>query len=551
MEKRFKEITQPREIYYNPMQLKVATISAQTTVIVGGRAIGKTTGIHAPRTASCLIKMPESQNGFISRTYKQFKTRIMGSLVGGWKDLGLVEDRDFTIGKCNKNFPKPKYSIGDYHNAIHIKTGAVLVLISQDRPGDMNGGNIQSLHADEAFQLNKQDLDENVLPALERGIQTQKHLPEWGTITLTTSMPLTPDGFWIFDYEKATDPELNKYIMQVYGVWYKLYMTILNNPELAPKTIEVYKYQMRELEEILAEFRKDYTLYIEADSFENFHALGEKYFRTQRRVLSDEAFNTQILNLRPSGIPKSQRFYAMLRPTHFYTDYDYSYLDKFIYLPEDKDTCRGDADCDRNEPLYISVDFGGRINSMVVCQEKSRMDSFNVLKELFALQEDDEFIDHLAAKFVRYYEPMTNRRVNMYYDVNGNKRVANSNETYAELIQRLLGIKGFNVQLMSYGNNPFHDDKYEFLNISLSELDRRTPKIRINEANCPDLKIALYNAPIKMVEGKKKKNKSSESMGSSTKQTQATHITDAFDYVYFSLYRDNMEEQLSNPIMMF
>ena len=542
-----REFTEPRKIHYNPLQLKVATINAQTTVVVGGRAIGKTTGIHAPRTSACLIRMPGSQNGFISRTYKQFKTRIMGSLVGGWKDLGLVEDRDFTIGKKNKDFPSPKYSIGDYSNAIHFKTGSVLVLISQDMPGDMNGGNIQSLHGDEAFQLNKQDLDENVLPALERGIQAHKSLPEWGNITFTTSMPLTPDGTWIFDYENATDAELNSYIMKVYGAWFKLYMKLLERTDLTPKTRETYIYQMKELEEILAEFRKDYTLYIEADTFENFHALGEKYFRTQRRVLSDEAFNTQIRNLRPSGIPKSERFYSLLKELHFYIHYDNSYFENFIYLPEDKDTCYGDLDCKRTDPLLLSMDFGGIINSLIVCQEKN---NFHVLKEFFAEQKDDEFIDHLVKKFARYYQPMSNKRIYLYYDVNGNKKVANSNETYAELAKRLLEGFGFEVELMSFGANPFHDDKYELMQIALSEIDNRLPRIRVNEANCPHLKVALYSAPVKLVEGKKKKNKNSERIGSSTDPKNATHITDALDYVYFSRYRDNLEENIGSLFML-
>lgn len=543
-----REFTAPRKIHYNPLQLKVATINASTTVVVGGRAMGKTTGIHAPRTAACLIRMPGSQNGFISRTYKQFKVRVLGSLVGGWKDLGLVEDRDFTIGKRNKDFPKPKFSLGDYANAVHFKTGSVLVLISQDMPGDMNGGNIQSLHGDEALHLDKQDLDENVLPALERGIQEHRKLQEWGNITLTTSMPLTPDAAWIFDYEKATDPEINTYIMQVYGAWFKLYMKLLENDQLAPKTREAYIYQMRELEGILAEFRKDYTLYIEADTFENFHALGEKYFRTQRRVLSEEAFNTQIRNLRPSGIPKSERFYALLKELHFYIKYDNSYFENFIYLPEDKDTCYGDLDCNRAEPLYLSMDFGGIINSLVVCQDKP--DSFNALKEFFAEQKDDEFIDHLCAKFSKYYKPMSCRKVYLYYDVNGNKKVANSNETYAELARRLLEHEDFEVELMSYGANPFHDDKYELMQLALSELDNRLPRLRVNEANCPHLKVAMFSAPVKLVEGKKKKNKNSERIGSSTDPKNATHITDALDYVYFARFRDNIEENIVSPFML-
>jgi hypothetical protein len=174
-----------------------------------------------------------------------------------------------------------------------------------------------------------------------------------------------------------------------------------------------------------------------------------------------------------------------------------------------------------------------------------------VLKEFFAEQEDDEFINHLIAKFARYYQPMTARRVYMYYDVNGNTHVANSNETYAQLARRLLEEQGFKVQLMSHGANPYHDDRYEFINLSLSELDRRAPKIRVNEANCPNLKIAMYNAPVKIGEkGRRQKHKGSEKNTSKTPPKQATHITDAFDYIFFSKFRDNVEERIETPMML-
>lgn len=538
------------QVYVNPIQLKVNMVGARNTILVGGRAIGKTTGIHGPRTARNVIKMPASTNGFISRSYKQFKTRIMGSLVSGWKDLGFEEYNEktktghFSIGKRNPNWPSPKYAIGDYSQAIHWFTGSVIALISQDRPGDANGSNLQSLSGDEAFQLDKEDLDENVIPAL-RGMPEFNDLVEYQSITLTTSMPLTPDGAWIFDFEKESDPAITKYIMQVYGMWYKLTQSLDDESlQLTESTRYLYVTRIGSLERLLNELRSNYTYYLEADSFENFHILGEKYFRKQRRILNDDKFNTQIGNQKPQGIEISKRFYPQLGAKHFYIEYDNTYFDNFIFLPEDKDTCYGDLDCKRDQPLHISIDFGGRINSMLVFQDDYSSDNLLVLKEFFA--EQPEYLNDLVNYFDAYYRPMQCRRVNVYYDVNGKKHIAQSNDTDIEVVHRLLSELKWEVNLIEIDSNPLHDDKYEFINLALAEQDRRIPRIRIHEHNCPNLKIALFNTEMKMYMGKKKKNKNNEKNRSKTPQRQATHITDALDYYLFRRYRTNIEESVGN-----
>lgn len=559
MEALFSEAA--RRVYVNPVQLKVNIVNAKTTVLVGGRALGKTTGIHAPRLTKCLMKMPFSSNAFVSRTYKQFKTRIMGSLIGGIKDLGFKEWDEkkkyghFTIGRKNKNFPSPKYDVGDYTNCIHWFTGAVVTLISQDKPGDGNGSNIQSLFADEAYQLDKKGLDEDIIPAL-RGLSQYANLNEYKQITLTTSMPLLPEAAWIFDYEKDTDAELNYYLLQVYDAWYRTYNLIHNKTKnYTPLYLRNLKAELGQLESILNEIRPDYTYYLEADSFENYHVLGEGYFKTARRNLGDAEFNTQIGNLRPQGIDKGKRFYGQLASHHFYIDHNNTYFDKFdLVMPDGYNNCNGDNDCDRSEPLLVSVDYGGHINSMIVCQDKHN--SFNYINEFFSLQEDGEWIDHMLEKFIDYYRPMNNRTVYYYDDSNGNRVMPNSNETLRDTAIRKLTEAGFIVHVMDVPQNPFHQDKWELMNLALNESDKRLPLIRINESNCPNAKIALFNAPIKTSEkGVKQKVKSSEIINTKAKkktnQKQATHITDCFDYIYYHKFRSNIDEVISGfaPIM--
>jgi hypothetical protein len=529
-----------KEIHYNPVQLKVNAIKPKELVAIVARATGKTQGILAPRIAECVVHMPESTNGIITSTYKNFKTFVLGSLVSGWKALGFREWKKetgghFTFGH-NPKFPNPEYRVDDWTHIIHWYNGSICSLISQDRPGIGAGMSMQSLHGDEAYQLKEDRLKEYTFPAL-RGMPKYSKLIYYKMKTFTSSMPNTPDGYWLFKYQDKCFQDVIDYMFQVY------LKIIDNEAKIADDDYGgTYKLQLgqenRQLNELLNELRKDCVYYIEADSFENYHILGESFFKDQKRDLPQHLFDSQILNLRPKGIELGQRFYGRLSDRHFYTDYDNEYFDKFtLELPSENDTCLGDLDCNRSYPLILTLDYGGKINSALICQEKPRIDSFNFLKEFFAEQQNKEHIEHCMQKVCDYYAPMTNRDIDFYDDVNGNKPMANSADTLRQTAVKVLERNGFNVYVKSGSTNPTHKDKWGLINAALSENDLRYPKVRINEGNCPNLKTALYSTPIRNVMGKLEKVKSSET-NDKVDQKTATHITDAFDYVYYQLYKN-------------
>lgn len=354
-------------------------------------------------------------------------------------------------------------------------------------------------------------------------------------------MPRTPDGYWLFKYEQKMDKEVVKYM-------FELYCKILENNEKIENEFltESYRtqlhYENETLQEILDELRKICIYYMEADTFENYHMLGDSFFRDAKRDLPAHLFDSQILNLRPKGIELGKRFYGRLRDHHFYTDYDNVYFDKFaLELPKEDDNCLGDLDCNRHYPLIMSLDYGGIINSMLICQDKQKIDTFLVLKEFFSEQLEEEYVDHLINKFCDYYEPMVNRDIEFYDDVQGNKPMANSAKTLRETVIALLESRGWNVYVKSGSINPTHKDKWGFINQALYEKDLRVPKIRINEANCPHLKIAMFNTPIRNTMGKIEKVKSGE-RSDVLDQKDAPHITDAFDYVYYRKYKHQLIE---------
>lgn len=522
-------------------------VYANTLASVAGRGTGKSTGVIAPRLSGCIVRMPFSNNGLLSKTYKQTQTRTLPAIKSGWSKLGFKEwdpkkGGHYTIGKRNSHFPLPDEAPDDWEHVIHWFTGAIISMSSQDRKNDSNGLNLQSIHGDEAKLLDFEDLTESIMPTL-RGMPQYKDFVEYRMITWTSDMPTTPEAKWLFDFEQQCDQDTIELIIQNH---LKLqHQNALLQTSNSESTRTRAKYQINSINKELSILRKGLIHYAEASSFDNIDMLTPEYIEIQRRNLPDFVFETSILNKRPLALEAGQRFYPQLSKKNFYSDHDYSYLDQFIELPGEKDNSLGDRDCNRNEPLDVVIDWGGKINSMLVGQEDVTHNRYNILKEFFALQPEN--IYDLIEALNRYYCNHNERIINLYYDRNGNTHVANSKETYAELVQRLLYASNWIVDMRSFEENPGHRDKFEFINLALTGRDRRLPAIKINESNCPNLLIALYNTPIKIVNGELKKDKGSE-RSTAIPQQQATHITDCFDIVLFSRYKRNIDESMSSVL---
>jgi hypothetical protein len=532
-------------LHYNPAQLRCLLQYPNRLVGIMGRGTGKSTGILAPRMVKCAINMPGSNNGLLAKSFKQIQTRTFPAIESGWRKLGLKEWDEktgghYTIGKRNDSFPMPEKKPSDWKHTVHFFTGAIFSFSSQDRKGDSNGLDLQSIHADEAKQIDAEDLNDSIIPTL-RGMTQYKHLVEYRMLTYTTDMPTTPDGKWLLDLESQCDPDIVNLIFQLQIELQDRVKTLYTKKHSPSYHTQLEKIINR-LRRQLVMLQQRHTYFAEASSFDNIDMLTPEYIETQRRNLPDFVFDTAILNKRPIGLEHGQRFYPQLSKKNFYIDFDYAYLDTLPpILPDEMNTSKADRDCQHSQPLEVVIDWGAKINSMLVCQEDYENRRFNVLKEFFALQ--PEIIPDLIEKFCKYYihHSDADKIVYMYYDRNGNAHMANSKETYAEYAQRVFLEHGWNAILMSFNENPGHRDKFEFMNLGLTNKERRLPKIMINEENCPSLKIAMYNAPLKISEGEIKKDKKSE-QSKTIPQEQATHITDCLDVIYYSKYRKNIEE---------
>lgn len=511
-----------QEVYYNPFQLKVALLDPRELTVIGGRGVGKSTRIIAHRTVGCALAMQGSTNGIIAKNNVQNLTRIMPGVTSGWRDMGFIEGQHWTYGKAPESlrFLEPAVKPLLWERTLHFFTGAIFPLVSQERRGNAAGWSFQSLHGDEAWMLKYDELKEGAFPAM-RGLAKFENLVHYKMKTFTSSMPVTPQGSWLFDAEKQMDNE---------GL--DLMWWLIDQMEKIDPNGRLYA----DYAKMLHTLRINNPVYMETSSFDNIDILRPEYFNTAFRDLDALTFKTQILNIRPTKVEQS--FYPNLTSKNFYeADYNSNHYDSLPMneFTDDEVHSLGDNDCMHQAPLHLCIDWGGNINSMVVCQEDLNTNTFRVIKDFFVTK--PEYIMHLIDKFSKYYRYHGERVIYLYYDRNGRSPVANSADTYAQYAMQLFYKNNWAVIDKEEGTeNPDHGDKFEFFKILFGERDKRLPKVLINEDNCPNLKISMERAETKVTTGRVEKNKSSERSNYVLPQ-HATHLSDAIDYILYRKYR--------------
>jgi hypothetical protein len=451
-------------------------------------------------------------------------------LIAGWERLGFYQDVDYVIG--NSDLPKKKKWLDPYiapekkfrQFFLHAKNGAGIRWASQDRKVTQNGTEVDYIFGDEAKLLNYDRYRKEILPTNRGRSEIFGHLPEHHSIWfLTDKLFDKKGGDWIMRMKPRQDDRLIELILQTQCLLTKLREEKQNSPLIA------------QLNHRLLEAQCEAVAFIEASTLDNIHALGWDFIRQQEMNLTNREFRVAILNETIGSLEGG--FYAAFdRNKHTYSGLtDYNKLDDLNYdLDKIQNIdCAFDLDLNKTEPLKISVDWGGSINSMIVCQE-TRL-HFKVLKNLFT--KPPQTYKELARQFCRYYQPMINRKVEMYYDPSGNNARADSNETYAEEFASILREKGFNVILMNIGEtNPHYQKKKLLYEIILNEEDNRIPKLQINSDLAPELITSIENAGLKIGKNGFEKDKSSEDVRSGVLPEHATHLSDALDIILFSIY---------------
>lgn len=497
-----KTMNNPESIIkYNPAQLAFIALRKKHTTLEWSRGTGKST-VLSKQLSDCVHQMPRSTGVIVGNTFAQIKTRTLPSTIKGLEDLGYYKGIHYFVGEKppkSWKWPEAYQPPLDYKNTMVWYNGTVVTFVSQDHSSSSGRGlNVDWVIGDEAALLDKPLLDTDVL-ATNRGNEYQVAFYPDGTkkyykdcelhhsTLFVTSTPITIKGKWIFKNEELA----------------------MSNP-------------------------KEY-LFLRANSFVNAYNLGKGWFRDMKKRMSKFLYDAEILNKRIAQIEDG--FYPLLREaTHTYSSYNNDYFED--YNESSTLSCLGDGDIDLDEPLILGIDWGARINCMVVAQHIGGEIRF--IKNFFVKY--PKILDHLITEeFNPYYAPHRNKKVYIYYDATGNNHVANSKLTYAEQVQELLTGLGWDVSLMTTERtNTPHETKYHLWNKILAQSDKKYPLFRLNIHNCKETFLSMSLAPAKQGRNDSiRKDKSSERK-KNLDQEYATHFSDTGDLIIVGLFLDIM-----------
>jgi len=517
--------------YLNRPQLMAWLINARKEFHVLGRGTGKTSVILARRAINNIFTLPRASGLNIGDTYARQLSRTLPAMIGGWAALGYRRDVHYVIGRR----PPPAWRWPDsleppvkYDYYISWYNGSGIHIGSQDVDGSTIGLNIQWIMGDEAKKLDRVQLDEETRPAMRGYLDRFGQFPEYRSECYTTSMPVKATERWILEMKKKMDPDLVEMILMM------------------SMGLETGKYtgaDIPRMKKALAHLRRECLFYQEASSLENYAILGKEYFDDLRRSVADFSFETEILNLQPGSIDGA--FYPTFDLNkHLYKgSYNISFLETLNYDLEKIKLldCRQDADLFLDEPLRISIDWGGHMNYLLVEQKIGRR--VNFINELYT--KPPEHIDHLAERFARYYYYHRNKDLVYRYDRTGDDKKDNSDLTSAEqFIKKLLEVDSkWKIKWQEKRAAPTQHAKYHMGLQIFDEQMTNLPIVRINEDKCENLLLSILNAPVKEIKGMLYKDKSSEKKPEKIDPLHATHASDAMDIHLNAEFRHLLERE--------
>lgn len=531
-----------KDLKLNKPQLTVATLFAKTIVDIWGRATGKS-NIVGWDINMMYHKMPRGVFGILGKTYMQILTRTLPATISFLERIGMYRDIHYVIGHAPpKSWIRPFEEPSKYDNFITFKNGLGASLLSQDRKGSSRGPSLQRIIVDEALLIDKDSFD-NEIPGTVRGNKELfGHLPFYRGYHFSSSMPYSQEGAWLLKMSDYYELEAG---IRIKDVWRRIVNMQLDLLEITnPKEFADLWNEIARVKQQLKPFvSKDGVLFTFANAFDNIENLGLDFIKDAYKSMTRLTFMIEIMNMIMERIDDC--YYNIDPDKHIYYDrYDYSFIDSLDYDFDKLGNvdCRFDADCNKDQALEISLDWGSKISFMHAHQENNMVDpsaqtTFNTLKEFFVKpQKGSVMVDDLVDKVCYYYRFMNDRTIYYVLDKYGDERKANSSKTYNEqAIDRFIE-KGWNVEIVSFkGKEPPHHDKYLLWGNILKENNEAFPKYRINGNNCKYTIIAMNNTRVIEKDNEFKKDKASES-NASIPQEEATHSTDSVDKIVWVKY---------------
>lgn len=521
--------------HLNIPQLRALLVNPKTGIYIWSRGTGKTEGLVAPGSLRRIEKMPRGAGVFVAATYLQLLDRTLPPVLRAWENYGLKQGVHYwvrTKPPKNLNIPKALYAPETPEHCIYFCNGAIIKLVSQDRPGTSNGMTIDWIIGDEAKYLNRQRFQEDLLPTNRGNKELFGHLSEHHSIMLTTDMPTTPSAAWLFEYEDQMDPDLIELIL---GLQFQLdeHIKRMATPITAEEQAYI-KNDINKIERELFDLRNDCVYYSEASILDNIEILGEEHLRVMRRNMSTTVFDTSILNKRIFKIIDG--FYpAFYEDTHCYDSVNYDYIDNIgLFLPDGikgNDSWRKDKEVKLDQQLHIAMDYG-KFNCLGVAQKGV---TINDVHASF-VGPAPMLCKDVVQQFCDYYKGFPNRTVNYHYDQTAIAKDGKIDESYKDQVVSVLKANGFNVVENYIGQAYSHDSKYILFTAVFKEDDKRYKAVRINRANNRYLIISLQNAgAISTSKGIQKDKRGERKLDQDQRMT--THLSDMFDTLYIGMER--------------
>jgi len=533
------------KIHYNLPQLLFEIAKCRQNVCLWGRRTGKSEGPMASFTIDNIIDMPRSNGFLVGTTYTQLLTRTLPPLIAGWERLGFIQNEHFWIKKFAPDklrLPKAYRHPVTAEHYIQFYNGSGIYLVSQDRPGTINGVATQWGAGDEAKFLNHEKLQEEALLTLSGGFD--KFGDKWNYLStlFCSDMPTNPSGRWLIDIKEQMDPKAIEMLIALHFEAERIALEL--EKDYNPSNTSRRRASIARIENMINELKKVTTYYSLASTFDNIHALGMDVFKNFFRQLDSLTFLTSILN--EFLVMIENCFYASLNPYHHgYDNNNYNYVDEVLgdlsKIPE-RD-CRWDGDLHTDLPLDISCDYNYAINSVVTGQQLDYLYERRFVSSMYVLKPN--LLGDLVTKWCDYYEHHKCRDVNYIYDQTAVAGKADSEISFADQWIAGLRARGWNVNPIYIGEAPRHRSRHYLFNIIAQERNSSYNVFRYNRENCSSWQVSCERAGV--IQGGSsnrdfKKDKRSERQTKVPPQ-EATHLSEAGDTLFWYYFSDCMKDQ--------
>ncbi|MDJ0367291.1 hypothetical protein QMK33_19255 [Hymenobacter sp. H14-R3] len=549
-------INQEQLRFNQPQQRYITARGKKQGISVWGRGTGKSS-IIAWDIHQIVKTMPRSCWVIVGSTYKQVLTRTLPSTVAGLERLGYRLNRDYYIGR------KPPPALGwerpfegplSYDHFIIFKNGTGFHLVSLDAGGSASRGlNVDGFIGDEALLFDKTKLDAD-LSATNRGNgQYFGKNPMHHGVFLFSSMPWGDTGRWLLDKSKYYAQEgvdLEERQNELIDAQVRFL-----DAETDEEKLYIWREQVVPMMKAVRYFpsqRDRGTFYSEANAFDNIQNLGLQYMLDQRAFMTDFTFQIEMMNRRPTTVEGG--FYPKLDQARHVVecandDFVLGLTDekkgglnlkkliaaggsRFLGDADFSDS-RGDSDCRSHKPLRISVDWGGKITTMLVGQPHLDKQEYRLLKGFYV--KHPAFIDDLVEAVTNYYSCHLRKEIEFLADEEyGNATRVDNEFTLNETLMAAFRKKNWRIQRYGLGRIPGHPTRYLLAQELLGERNPNLLRIRINKVNCKDVVTAMLLAPVSQdSKGRIVKVKKSEGK-KDFPQENATHFTDNVDLHFLS-----------------